>query len=277
VHPGQWGDDRANVEFYRRADIVFALYEADRQKLIDLGVARQNIRLSGVFPHLPGSSDPHGFRARHGLGDAPVVLFVGRLSEYKGPRALLRSAPTVWQTMPDVRFVFGGPEDSDSRRWFDEQRDERIRYLGLLDEQEKADAMAACHLFCMPSLHEVLPAVYLEAWSYGKPVIGGPAHGLKDLIEGNGAGITVDQEPHAIAKKIVELLADDDLRQRMGERGRALMSQTHSKSAVVRNLENAYAEVALRTDHERRAERREERDPANQPIGVSVSGGRSDG
>jgi phosphatidyl-myo-inositol dimannoside synthase len=245
VHPGHWGDDPENVAFYNRADVVFALLESDRQKLIDLGVAAERVRLSGVVPLLPETSDPHGFRARYGLGDKPVVLFVGRLEEYKGPLALLDAAAQVWQEMPEVNFLFAGPigAGNEALQWFAERRDERIRYLGLVGEQEKADAMAACDLFSMPSTGEVLPAVYLEAWRYGKPVLGGTAHGLPELIESSGAGLTVEQNPQLIATRLLELLRDEPRRRRMGERGRELVERRYSKQALVRTLEETYEEV----------------------------------
>ena len=71
-------------------------------------------------------------------------------------------------------------------------------------------------------MSEILPTVYLEAWSYGKPVVGGRAHGLPELVEGNRAGIAVSQEPERIAEALVRLLGDGDLRECLGERGRAL-------------------------------------------------------
>ena len=243
IHPGHYGEDKANVAFYRRADVVFALLETDRRVLIDLGVSPDRVRLFGVVPLLPPTSEPEAFRSRHGLGDKPIVLFAGRMVEYKGIPALLRAAAHVWRQMPDVHFVFVGPGGAKAQKWFAKWRDERIRWLGLVSDQEKGDAMAACDLFCMPSVQEILPAVYLEAWSYGKPVVGGTAHGLKELIEGNGAGIIVEQNPELIAERLIELLRDEPRRRRMGERGRALVEQRFSEPALVRALERAYHDV----------------------------------
>jgi phosphatidyl-myo-inositol dimannoside synthase len=266
VHPGQSGDDPENIDYYNRADIVFALFEPDRRKLIDLGVEAEKVRISGLVPLLPESSDPSRFRARHGLGNKPVVLFVGRHDEFKGPRALADAAPRIWQTCPNVHFLFAGPADFAAQRWLAEFRDERIRYLGVINEQEKADAMAACDLFCMPSRYEVLGAVYLEAWSYGKPVLGGTAYGLHELIEGNGAGLVVEQDPQLIAARVLELIQDEDRRRRMGERGLELVQRQFSRQVLLRNLEDAYAAATSVAAHPqpfslvRRQVRRAERD-----------------
>jgi glycosyltransferase involved in cell wall biosynthesis len=244
VHPGQYGDDAANVAYYRRADAVFALLETDERKLADLGVPRERLRLSGVTPLLPETSDAAGFRARHGLGGRPVVLFLGRLEEYKGALALLRSAAHIWRDLPDTHLLFAGPARARELRWFSARRDDRIRHLGLINEQEKADALAACDLFCMPSRFEVLPAVYLEAWAYGRAVVGGTAYGLRELIEGNGAGVTVEQDPERIAAHLVALLRDEPRRRAMGARGRALVERRFSVEALARCTEGVYAEVS---------------------------------
>jgi glycosyltransferase involved in cell wall biosynthesis len=245
LHPDENGQvsERQRALFCERADVVFALIETDRELLTRLGVAEERIRLAGVVPLLPERSDAQGFRARHDLGDKPIVLFVGRVAKHKGPHTILEAAQYVWGEMPDVHFVFIGPAGEDARRWFAERHDRRIRYLGLVDEQEKGDALAACDLFCMPSTAEILPAVYLEAWSYGKAVIGGTAHGLHQLIEGNGAGVIVEQDPRLLAARVVELLRDEPLRRRMGERGRDLVARRFSKTALIHALEDAYEAV----------------------------------
>jgi phosphatidyl-myo-inositol dimannoside synthase len=248
VHVGQYGDDVDSVAFYNRSDIVFALLETDRESLIGLGVDPALVRLAAVVPLLPESSDPADFRRRHGLRDEPVILYLGRLETYKGAAALLEATSRVWPEVPTARFFFAGQE-GDASLALAQAGDERVVYLGLVSEQEKADALAACDLFCMPSTFEILPAVYLEAWSYGKAVVGGTAHGLRELIEGNDAGIVGGHDPADIARRLVELLEDDDLRHRMGERGRALVEERFSEEALVSALERAYEDVS---DRERR-------------------------
>jgi phosphatidyl-myo-inositol dimannoside synthase len=241
IHVGFDGEDESNIELYRRADVVFGLLETDVQKLIGLGVSPTCARLSGVVPILPQTSDPSAFRRRHGLGNRHVVLFVGRMVKHKGFTALLSAAPRVLRVMPDVIFVFIGPSASEAG-----EHSSNVRILGLISEQEKADAFAACDLFCMPSVKEILPAVYLEAWSYGKPVVGGTAHGLRELIEGNGGGKVVAQDPKLIAHTIIELLRDEPGRRQMGERGRAIVESRYSESAVFGAFEAAYEDVVVR-------------------------------
>ncbi len=247
VHPGPNGEIAAKefdqVPLYDQAAIVFALLETDRQVLIELGVPTERVRLSGVMPLLPLRVDPIGFRERHGLNRKPLVLFLGRIKKAKGVSALLKATTSVWQEMPNTHFVFAGPGDAHACSSFAKRQDSRIRYLGVVSEQEKGDALAACDLFCMPSVAEILPAVYLEAWSYAKAVVGGTAHGLRELIEGNEAGIIVEQDPDLIAARVIELLRDEPRRCQMGSRGRALIERRFSENALARALEQAYDDL----------------------------------
>ena len=249
VHPGQHGADAANVAYYKNSDAVFALLETDKKLLVDLGVDASSVHLSGVVPLLPETSDPLSFRGRHGLGDAPVVLYVGRMVEYKGYDVVLKAARRIWADFPDVHFVFVGPGgDPDASEFQDEKG--RIHFLGKVSEQEKADALAACTIFSMPSRFEILPAVYLEAWSYGKPVVGGTANGLKELVEGNGAGRISTQEPEELTAILKGMLANPEEAAEMGRRGRQLVEERYTTAAVVRSIESVFEGIVQNAEQE---------------------------
>jgi len=242
VHPGQSEENSVSIQTYPRFEAVGALTEGDRQKLISMGVPAQKLHILGVVAILPATVNPDEFRQQHNLVDVPVILFVGRRSAYKGVKALLSAAHQVWQTIPNAHFVFVGPDTPESLEWF-ENAASRIHRLGKVSDQEKADAIAACDIFCMPSLLESLPTVYLEAWSYSKPVIRGKAQGMPELIEGNNAGFAVEQTPEEIGAAITKLLEDPILSQNLGDNGKALVNQNYSLSAVVSKSESLYQKV----------------------------------
>lgn len=221
------------------SDVVFALSEADTKRLIEIGVNRDQIRIMGVVPLVTRGGNSRKFRSTHGLYDSPMVLFIGRLIGYKGVGAILEAARLVWTRHPTTRFVFIGP-DGDSTKLLQKHLDEKVLYLGCVSEAEKADALAACDLFCMPSTYEILPSVYLEAWCYAKPVIGGPAYGLKELIEDNEAGLVAPQEPASLASAIVKLLDDKELQSRMGRAGNAFVTSQYSVESISSRMLAAY-------------------------------------
>lgn len=242
VHPHQWGDDPISVEYYQRSDAVIGLLKSDRDYLASLGLPDEKLWTIGVSPDLPETSDAEGFRRRHGLENIPFVLYAGRMMPQKGGQALLASMEQVWQQVPNAQFIFIGPHTVESQDWF-KNTDTRVKYLGRVSQQEKADALAASDVFCMPSMTEILPTVYLEAWSYGKPVIGGYAEGLPDLIEGNGAGIAVPQNADDIAAAIIRMLQNSDLRENFGRSGLQLVERDYSLKSVTHKLGDLYASL----------------------------------
>jgi glycosyltransferase involved in cell wall biosynthesis len=235
IHPGQWGDGPLDARLLAAADLVFALSAHEMSTLERLGVAPDRVRLSPLGPATVANGNSDRFRTAHGLGTSPIVLFVGRKQIYKGYDALLEAFPLVRQDAPDSRLVTigsGTPFTGATTGVLD---------LGEVDEQTKADALAACDVFCMPSSAEAFGMVYVEAWSYGKPVIVGPAPAARELVDNGQTGFHVDQVPRQIARALVKLLSDPVLAQRMGETGRRVQLERHTWQAAWRVHSEGFA------------------------------------
>ena len=248
VHPGQWGDAAADVRHYKKCDRVIGLVQTDSDYLISLGIDAGRVATIGVSPDLPTATNPASFRERHGFGNAPLVVYVGRMMPQKGAAAVIDAVANVTQALPNAQFVFIGPGSDEEVRVFD-NTPVNVHYLGKVSAQEKADALAACDVFCMPSMSEILPTVYLEAWSLGKPVVGGRAHGLPELIEGNEAGLAAEQNGAAVAAAIISVLTNAEMAQRYGANGKALVAAKYSVPAVTSQLLQLYETVRNERTH----------------------------
>jgi glycosyltransferase involved in cell wall biosynthesis len=248
VHPGQWGDAAADVRHYKKCDRVIGLVQTDSDYLISLGIEARRVATIGVSPDLPAATNPASFRERHGIGDAPLVVYVGRMMPQKGAAAVIDAVAAVTRALPIVQFVFIGPGSDEEVRIFD-NTPVNVHYLGKVSAQEKADAVAACDVFCMPSMSEILPTVYLEAWSLGKPVVGGRAHGLPELIEGNEAGLAAEQNGDAVAAAIIRILTNAEIAERYGANGKTLVAAKYSVRAVTSQLLQLYETVRNERTH----------------------------
>ncbi|MBD0336911.1 MAG: glycosyltransferase family 4 protein [Cyanobacteria bacterium Co-bin13] len=222
VHHPRWVGwrYRAYIELYCQADAVIALTPSEKAILTDLGVKPDRIHVTGIGPILADHPDGLGFRQRHGMSGA-MVLFLGQHYAYKGHQAVLAAAPLVWQKLPDVHFVFVGPPVGGSEKSFESGTDARIHRLGSVGLQEKTDAIAACDLLCVPSMQESFGGVYTEAWSLGKPVIGGRIPAIADVVTEGQDGFLVDQQPGEIADRILYLLNHPTEAAAMGQAGQA--------------------------------------------------------
>ena len=246
--PGVWQDREAVLEVARAADAVFVLTEAERRLVAGAGVAPSALHLIGQGPHL-SSTPPDGaaFRARHGI-EGPMVLFLGRKMRTKGYELLLRAARTVWADHPGARFVFAGPDwDEDCAEVFAAHRDPRILDLGMVGETEKADALAACDVFCLPSTVDVFPLVFVEAWASGKPVVSASFAGGEEVVRHGVDGLLCDPHSDAVAAAVGRLLADPAGAAAMGAAGRARTERELGWEAVTDKVEAVYARLTPHT------------------------------
>ena len=233
---------RHYLDLYRQADALIALTESERETLIGLGVEPQRVFVTGMGPVLAETADAESFRRRHSL-QGPIVLFLGQKYRYKGVAALLAAAPAVWARFPDAAFLFIGPRTRYSRRLFAQHRDRRIVELDAVDLQCKTDALAASTVLCLPSTQESFGAVFPEAWSMGKPVIGGDSPAVRQVIHDGNDGYVVSQDPAAIAERIVYLLERPEIRQEMAARGQSKVQARYTWEHLARQTEAVYEAI----------------------------------
>jgi glycosyltransferase involved in cell wall biosynthesis len=205
---------------YREADALVALTPYERRMLVEeKGVRAERVHVTGVGPILAAEHSAEGFRERHRLPDR-FVLFLGQQLPYKGIAALLAATELVWKDHPDVRFVFVGPRTDWSRRLFARVHDPRVLNLGQVDLEAKTSALAACELLCVPSAQESFGGVFVEAWTMGKPVVGGRIPPVASLVDEGVDGLLAPQEPRALARALGALLDDPARAAAMGAAGR---------------------------------------------------------
>lgn len=245
VHHPRWGGwlHRHYHRLYRAADAVIALTEVERRTLVGLGVSEDRVSVTGMGPVLAETADGARFRQVHGLGHDPLVLFLAQKYPYKGVGALLAAADRVWPRVPDARFAFIGPRTPYSRRLFAAVSDPRVIELDSVGLQEKTDALAASDVLCVPSSQESFGAVFAEAWSFGKPVVGGDIAPVRAVIDEGRDGFLVSPEPSAIAERLVSLLAAPALRAEMGRRGREKVEARYTWPRLAEKTEAVYRRV----------------------------------
>lgn len=237
IHPGVWGDSEVDATLYRAADALFAQSRFERDRLIELGVAPERIILSPCGPVLEQPGDAERFRARYGLGSRPLVLFLGRRQRYKGYHAVVEAMQTVRERVSEACLVAAGQHVEPP---YPDLEPGALVDLGRCDDQTKADALAACDVLCLPSTAEAFGIVYVEAWASGKPVIGGSAPAVRELIRDGIDGFCVSQSPAEIAARIELVLTDTTLGQRLGAAGRLRQQAEFTWDRVVGIAQTAF-------------------------------------
>jgi glycosyltransferase involved in cell wall biosynthesis len=228
------------LELYRVADHVFALTESERRTLISLGVAENRVSVLGHGPSVLPQADGQAFRAKYGIGKHPMVLFLGQKYAYKGFKALLQAAEPIWKKFPEARIVFVGPRTAESEKEFAQVKDPRIIELGAVALEEKCQALAACDLFILPSSQESFGGVYVEAWMYKKPVVGGRIAAIADVIDEGKNGLLTEQDPEEIASQAIEFLSNPEKSRLFGEAGYKKAVETYSWESICERARRQY-------------------------------------
>ncbi|MFC2146857.1 glycosyltransferase family 4 protein, partial [Acidobacteriota bacterium] len=196
----------------------------------------------GHGPVLEPEAKPDRFLQEYDIG-CPMVLFLGQHYPYKGYKELLEAAKIVWEKIPDTHFVFIGPAVGQSEASFNEIDDQRVHRLGTVSLQEKTDALAACSLLCVPSTQESFGGVYAEAWYFKKPVIGCKIPAVSEVITDELDGYLVEQEPKAIAERIISLLENEAAALRMGAAGKKKVEEKYTWQRIAERVETVYKKI----------------------------------
>lgn len=170
-------------------------------------------------------------RRRLGLADRPVVVCVSRLVPRKGQDTLIEAMPQILADVPDavLLIVGGGPYRADLEKLAQARGVAgSVRFTGSVPWEELPAHYGAGDVFAMPCRTrrggldvEGLGIVYLEASATGLPVVAGDSGGAPDaVLEGETGYVVPGGSAQAAAERIVRLLADEQLRRRMGEAGR---------------------------------------------------------
>ncbi len=225
------------VRLLRKADAIATATNVESRALEACGLDSSKIHRVGVGidPEEFAGGEAARFRERFHL-EGPFVLQVSTLSRAKGAVDLVKAMKLLWAAGSDARLVLVGPAMGDFEKYFASQPEDvrkRTLLLGLIDEATKKDAYAACDVFVMASSADSFGTVYLEAWLYGKPVIGANAGGVPEVVSPGLDGLLVTFGRHVeLSDAISKLLADGELRRRLGDAGRRMVLAEYTWDAV---------------------------------------------
>jgi len=204
---------------FSRAGLVIAVSRAIAEAARKHGARDVRVIPNGVdLPPVAGDED-----------EPPHIVYAGRLSKEKGVLELVEAA----RGLPLV-VVGDGPLRSrvpEARGFV--SRDELELLLG-------SAAVVAC-----PSRREGFGLTCLEAMAHGKPAVASAVGGLLDLVVEGETGLLVPpRDPQALRAALAKLLADRDLRQRLGAAARERARTEFSWERITRELLRAYDDAA---------------------------------
>jgi phosphatidyl-myo-inositol dimannoside synthase len=212
----------------------------------------------GTTPsHFRPGIDPRQVRENYRLdaGGGPWLLTVARLEWHKGIDTVIKALPAVRAAVPGARYAVAGvgPRLPELQRLVaDAGLGDAVRFLGFVGDDELAALYNAADLYVGASrrvelLAEGFGIAMVDASACGLAVVGGRSAGVPDAVREGETGILVDpDDPAAVAEGITRLLADDELRRRMGAAGRRWVETYYNWDRVTREMRLIDEEFRLR-------------------------------
>jgi starch synthase len=202
---------------YRRADQLIT--HADQLKNVmvdDLHLPADRIT---VIPHIAQST---GSPVDGVVEDPRMVLFFGRIWEYKGLEYLIKAEPLISERIPDVRIVIAGRgEDLDRYRAMMVHPERFVVDNGYIADEQVARYFQESAVSVLPYIDASQSGVIPVSYSFERPVIATNVGGLPAMVDDGVTGFLVPpRDADAIAKAVVTVLEDDELRHRMGKAGK---------------------------------------------------------
>jgi glycosyltransferase involved in cell wall biosynthesis len=185
-------------------------------------------------PHLEGPAN--AFRRRHRMHE-PFALYGGRIDPGKGCEELFEYFRTYVQEGGTTTLMLMGvkmmplPEDA------------HVRFAGTLPDEERFRAIEAASVVIVPSPHESLSLLALEAMAVGTPVlVNGRSEVLVEHCRRSNAGLYyTDRWDFTEALKL--LMKDSHLRGAMGRNGKAYVNKHYRWSSVLRKYERLFQAI----------------------------------
>ena len=232
------GDYPERLDYFEHCDVLVCNTPDIAKVAGDIGWDRSKTRVISNFTDtIPGQ--PIDRTKLDTPDNAHVVLGLGRFVDRKGFDTLIRG---IAQTESSYLWLLGEGEEEKSLRELAKELNvlDRIRFVGWT--LDPGPYLAASDVMAIPSRHEPLGNVVLEAWAAEKPIVATASEGPSWLIEDEVNGLMVPIDDYeGIGRSIERLRCEQGLGKKLVENAKVKLQESHSREAIC----NAYMELFL--------------------------------
>jgi D-inositol-3-phosphate glycosyltransferase len=250
--------ERRSTEFriLEEADRILTTCPAEVEELTGLyGAQRSRLALvpCGVDIRTFRPVDRREARNELGLPEGPTVAYVGRLVPRKGVDTLVEAFALLPRHLDAQLVIVGGEPGAEgsaevARLWALARKlkvKKRVTFIGSRPQQDLYRYYGAADAAVTVPHYEPFGMTPLEAMACGVPVVGSRVGGIKTSVVDSETGYLVPpKDPKALANRLLRLLSDGALRDRMGRAGRRRVEEHYTWKGIATLAATAFSEVA---------------------------------
>jgi glycogen(starch) synthase len=241
------------------ADAVVTICQGLKDDLISRGVAPNKISLSpnGVDLALFGEPPQRdaALAAELGLGDGPVIGFIGSFYDYEGLDDLIAAMPALTTRLPDAKLLLvgGGPMEAALKAQASPSGD-AIRFTGRVPHSEVERYYSLVDVMAYPRKRSrltdlVTPLKPLEAMAQRQLVAASDVGGHRELVTDGVTGtLFPPDDPAACAAALADLLSQPECWEARRAAGLAHVAQRHDWSVNVHRYQDVYQTLLAKSE-----------------------------
>lgn len=186
------------------------------------------------------------------FGAEYLILNVGRLIDWKGTKYLIIAMKEVIKNFPNAKLLIGGdgPEKGKLEKLTEELNLKKsVIFAGYIEAIDLPKYYNSADVFVLPSINiegqtEAFGVVLLEVMASGTSVIGSNIGGIVDIInDGKNGFLAQPGNPKDIADKIITLLSNEKLRQKISAEGLKTVQEKFLWNSVTERFIEVYEEL----------------------------------
>lgn len=224
----------------KKATKIIANSYFTRHELFLLGADKEKITVINPCPNLNAEHVNEEivkkFLHENDLAEKKIILTVGRLVKRKGHDQIIKAMPQILKKIPNAFYLIAGagPYKPELENLISKNKlGAFVKFINKPESNLLPTLYQACEVMAMPARSlgngdvEGFGIVYLEANTFGKPVVGGKSGGVPEAVVNEKTGLLVDpQNTEEIAQAIISLLIDEAYANRLGLQG---MDRVHEE------------------------------------------------
>ena len=229
----------------KKADAIIAVTHGIKNYLLERGVTENKVWVvenganTELFKPIKNSNVVGELKNRlHINNDERIVLFVGNLAPWQGVEYLIHATPLIIKEIPKTKILIVG--DGIMKEKLESLVKElnigrNIIFTGTVPYENVPEYINVSDICVAPFIRErnekigLSPLKIYEYLACEKPVVASNIRGVGNLLESSNSGISViPDNPNELAKAIIKLLNDKQLREQMGKNGREMVVNNYS-------------------------------------------------